>query len=185
VPYSLTARTWSDINMAATLSQDSHEPGATMTVRAVLTEYDVPVERRATVRADLRRPDDTHITVPLEEIEPGVFEKKTVASMAGTYAFRVLAAGNSFRGVPFTREQTVTGSVWRGGDTKPVDPDKRPHPGHEWWCLVLSWLLGSKGLRRRLEGEGLDLEAIEKELEKRCRDRGKERGEGAERPGGG
>src|SRR2546430_3900597 len=40
-------------------SQTSFEPGATMTLRASLAEYGLPVENRASVRTELRRPDNT------------------------------------------------------------------------------------------------------------------------------
>ena len=92
VPYSLSARTFSDLRMRASLSQTSNEPGATLTLRAVLTEYDIPVDHRATVRAELTRPDNTKAVLTLAEIEPGVFETAVTATISGAYLFRVMAS---------------------------------------------------------------------------------------------
>ncbi|MBW4491681.1 MAG: tyrosinase family protein [Oscillatoria princeps RMCB-10] len=114
--YSLSVQTYSNLRMRASLSQNSHEPGATLTLRVALTEYGLPVENRATVQAELERPDKTTATLTLAEVEPGVFETATLASMSGIYSFRVLATGRTLRSRTFTREQLLTGAVWKGGD---------------------------------------------------------------------
>jgi murein tripeptide amidase MpaA len=138
IPYSLMARTWSDINLRASLVQNSYEPSATLTVRAILTEYDVPVANRARVEAELTRPDNSQIRLELGEIEPGVFEASTVAALSGVYQLRVMVGGSSLGGFPFTREQIVTGAVWRGGDRPPP-----PQKGSCWARLLrcLFWFL--------------------------------------------
>jgi len=51
--------------MRATLDQTSIEPGSTGYVRATLTEYGLPVEGRATVRADVTGPAGS--TIPFTE----------------------------------------------------------------------------------------------------------------------
>src|ERR1700730_4107417 len=89
-------------------------PGAATTVRAALTEYGIPVTRRASVWAELQRPDHTEAVFALAEVEPGVFETTTAGPPAGVYRFRVLAAGVTMRGVPFTREQLLSGAVYLG-----------------------------------------------------------------------
>ena len=170
VPYSLTARAWSDINLAASLSQDSYEPHATLVLRAVLTEYDVPVDHRASVSAELQRPDATRVNLVLNEVEPGTFETSTVATSAGVYQFRVLASGVTFRNVPFTREQILTASVWRGGDTPPPQGGDTDNSDRERWCKLLHCLLDAGGVRERLKHEGVDVEAIEKCLKRYCQD---------------
>jgi len=183
VPYSMTARAYSDINMRATLAQNSREPGATLIVRAVLTEYDVPVEGRASVHAELLRPDNTHVNLPLKEVEPGVFEASTLAAISGIYRFRVLASGATFRGLPFTREQIVTGSVWRGGDDPPPTGTQDPHRDRESWCRLLHCLLHAGGIAERLKREGVDVAAVEKCLQGYCHDPGLTKGEGgSEKP---
>jgi hypothetical protein len=114
--YSLTVQTYSNLRMNARLDQTSFEPGATLTLRVRLTEYDQPIDHRAGVTAELRRPDATTTILFLAEVEPGVFETNIVATMAGVYRFRALASGVTMRGLSFTREQTLTGAVFPGGD---------------------------------------------------------------------
>ena len=140
VPYLLTARAWSDINLQASISQNSHEPFATMIVRAVLTEYDAPVERRAFVHAELVRPDGTQARLVLPEIEPGVFEASILAAIAGVYRFRVLASGVTIHRVPFRRELLQTASVWRGGNQGPPSGGQEDYPTEGWWCCLLRCL---------------------------------------------
>jgi Common central domain of tyrosinase/von Willebrand factor type A domain len=123
VRYSLNVHTYSNLRMRPSLSQNSHEPGAILTLRAVLTEYGLPVDSRATVHTELERPDKTATTLTLAEVEPGVFETIIMASMSGIYHFRVLASGRTLRGRSFTREQRLTGAVWKGGD-KPLPTSK-------------------------------------------------------------
>jgi hypothetical protein len=102
--------------MNARLDQTSFAPGATMTLRADLSEYDQPIDHRAGVSAELRRPDGSTTTLFLAEVEAGTFETSIVATMAGVYHFRVVASGVTLRGLAFTREQTLTGAVFQGGD---------------------------------------------------------------------
>jgi hypothetical protein len=47
---------------------------------------------------------------------PGLFETTTVANLHGVYRVRILAQRRTLRGRRFTRQQTPTGAVWRGGD---------------------------------------------------------------------
>ena len=62
--YSLNVHAFSNIRMDARLDQNSLQPGATMTLSATLTEYGIPVDRRASVRAEVQRPDgSTAVTV--------------------------------------------------------------------------------------------------------------------------
>jgi hypothetical protein len=82
--YSVTAQAWSNLRLRASLTQNSFEPGATMTIRAALTEYDIPVEHRAGVRAETTRPDGSGGILTLTEVDPGIFE----ASMTATQSER-------------------------------------------------------------------------------------------------
>lgn len=65
VPYSVNVHTYTNLRLRASVSQNGLEPGATLYLRAVLTEYGLPVERRARVRAELKRPDTTTTTLAL------------------------------------------------------------------------------------------------------------------------
>jgi murein tripeptide amidase MpaA len=171
VPYSVVVHARSSLNMAAYLTQASYEPGASLNLRAVLTEIGLPVENRAQVRADVGRPDGTHVTVTLAESEPGVFEGSTVAPLSGVYPVRFRAKGTTLRGFPFTREQLRSGLAWRGGNGEP--PRDRPDPGGTGtgtdWCDLLRCLLADPGLRRWLERQDIETKGLEKCLEKVCR----------------
>lgn len=173
VRYSLSVHSYSSLRLRAHLTQNSMVPGATLTLRAVLTEYDLPLQARATVYADMERPDGTKALLALPETEPGVFEISTMASLSGVYHFRVRAAGTTLRSRPFTREQIVTGAVWRGGDD-PLPKDDR-NPKDEFLCQILRCLLGREVLSVEFEREmlkrGINLAALRKCLDVHCRDK--------------
>jgi hypothetical protein len=114
--YCVSIHSRSNVKMDARLDQTSMEPGATMTLRAKFTEYSIPLQRSADVTAEVERPDHTKTTLSLSKVEPGIYEASMPANMAGVYHFRVIASGVDFKGSPFTREQILTGSVFRGGN---------------------------------------------------------------------
>ena len=144
VRYNLMVHSYSNLRMRARLTQSSFEPGATLNLRAVLTEYGLPVNRRAMVRAELVRPDLTTAIVVLNEVEPGIFAASVPANSNGVYQFRVRAAGATLRSQPFTREQGLTGAVYQGGDNPPPtttrDPEGNP-TDDKTCCKRLTWLL--------------------------------------------
>jgi len=117
VRYCLMVHSYSNLRMRARLTQTSFEPGALLNLRAILTEYDLPVDRRAMVRAELVRPDLSTAIVVLNEVEPGIFEASVPANSTGVYQFRVRAVGATLRGQQFTREQGLTGAVYQGAAT--------------------------------------------------------------------
>jgi hypothetical protein len=120
VRYSLNVHAYSNLRMRPTLTQTGYAPGATLTLRALLTEYDLPVEARAGLVVTVERPDTSVAVLPLPEIEPGVFETSFPATQAGIYGCRIRAQGHTLRGRPFTREGLLTGITWRTGDNPPV-----------------------------------------------------------------
>lgn len=163
LPYSLNVHAYSNLRLRAHLTQDSNEPGANLSVRARLTQFGLPLENRATVHAEIERPDGTDAVLSLQEIEPGIFEANTVAAQAGVYRFRLVAQGYTFRNRAFTREQIQTGAVWAGGnDTPPLSDDNRPGD----ICDILECLLHektiSKDLEKRILNLGLDLKVLRK-----------------------
>lgn len=127
VRYSVIVNTYSNLKMIATVSQNSFEPMANISLRSLLTEYGLPIENRANVNVEVTRPDSSEFIVQLSEIEPGIFEKSFVLNIPGTYHCRFLANGATIRGNEFTREQTLNAAVFQGGDrptTEPTDPGK-------------------------------------------------------------
>jgi hypothetical protein len=183
VRYSFTAQTFSNVRMEARLSQSSLQPGATLTLRAALTEYGLPVEARADVQAELQRPDGTTTVVPFTEVEPGVFEVSTPAALQGIYRFRIMAVGVTLRGAPFTREQLLTASVFRGGDDPPRTSGTDPRTRDEQLCHLLECMLADESLRRYLRERGIDVDSLARCVRQFCRERLAEVPEGtAQRP---
>jgi hypothetical protein len=167
--YSLTVQAYSNLRLRATLSQTGNEPGATMTVRALLTEYGVPVAYRAACRAELTRPDNTQGTLLMPEVQAGVFEAAMSAAASGIYRFRILAGGKTLRARPFTREQTLTGAVWRGGDKDPPTLQGDPTGPDERLCGLLACLLGNRGLIELLRKQGIDPDELRRCFAEYCR----------------
>jgi hypothetical protein len=176
VRYSLSVHSYSGIRLQARLTQDSQEPRATLTVRAVLTEYGLPIGGgRATVRAELERPDGTTDLLALTETEPGsgIYTASTTAPLSGVYPFRVLADGTTLRGRNFTREHLLTGAVWKGGDNPPPTTQDDPREEKERLCRLLSCLLSERVIKpefeKRLKELGLDLDLIRACIKASCR----------------
>ena len=164
LPYSLNVHAYSNLRLRASLAQDGQEPGARLTLRAVLTEYGLPVSGRARLRAEVTRPDGTAAVLPMPETDAGVFEAGLQATHAGVYRCTVKAVGRTLRHRPFTREQIVTGQVWRGGNQPPPRGGDVPVEGQ--LCEQLRCLVDGGGLSpellARLRALGLDLDALRK-----------------------
>lgn len=109
--YCLSVHSFSNLRMNSILNQTAFTPGSTLSLRTILTEYNQPVERRASVNAELEYPDHTKTVLPLAETQPGVFETSLTANQAGIYRFHVLAEGGTYKGVPFTREELLTAAT--------------------------------------------------------------------------
>lgn len=176
LPYSLLVHSYSNLRMATTLSQSSFAPGAQLLLRVVLTEYGVPVNRRATVTAFVTDPGGVHRTVHLAETAPGVFECGVQTTLAGTYDMRITARGRTLRHRAFTREAVRTGAVWIGGDRPPPSSsggtDGRTD---EILCKLLRCALSERviqpELRKRLAALGLDIDALMKCVSGACKQR--------------
>ena len=116
VRYTGLVHSFSNLRLACTLAQDSYEPGATMLLRSRLTEYAQPLPTTASVQAVVTAPDGSTSSVPLAPVGGGVYEAGLPVMLPGIYHFLVSADGRTSRGTPFTRQQVLTGAVWRGGD---------------------------------------------------------------------
>jgi hypothetical protein len=138
--YSVLVHARSDLEMTATLAQDRHTPGATVTIIARLAQYQsVPVEH-ARVVARLRSPDGGSATIALSSAGEGTYQATFTAPIPGIYTARIVAEGRSLRGAPFTREAVRTAAVWRNGDAPP------PNSHDDGWCGLLRCLLESKAI---------------------------------------
>lgn len=163
--YSVLAQTYSNLRMRGRAEQSSFQPGADITFFAELTEYDQPVERRAVVRAEVELPYGGTVDIPMDETAPGQFEGRLTTGKPGIYQVRILAAGATMRGNPFTREQLVSAAVWRGGD----EPYREPRDANfRRWAGLLSELVSDRYIRgparTRLIKSGLDLDGLNKLL---------------------
>ena len=118
--YDLTVQCYSNLNFDSSVQQNGFEPGAEVALYARLKEYDVPLEGRATVWAEITRPDGSDTSIPLNEVEPGRFEGKLVTTLSGLYSLRIRAEGLTSRGGSFSREQTHTAAVYTGGDSQEI-----------------------------------------------------------------
>jgi len=168
--YCVSIHSFSNLRMKASVTQNAYEPGSTLTLRAILTEYNQPVERRATVKADLEYPDHTMGVLSLDEIQPGVFETTLIATMPGIYRFIVQAKGGTYKGVPFTREEMLNAAVFHDIHNVPSQPSSS---GKDDWCRLLACLLSEKNvsdeLESRLKREGINLDGIRECVKAFCR----------------
>ena len=168
IRFCLNVHAYSNLRMRAALSQTSNEPGATITIRTVLTEYGVPVSARATCRAEFTRPDNTEETLALSEVQGGVFEADMSAAASGIYRFRIRADGKTLRGRDFTREQTLTGAVWRGGDKDPPTSKSDPTWQDERLCRLIACLLQNRGVIDLLRKQGIELDELRRCFAEYC-----------------
>ncbi len=170
--YALTVHAYSSLRFRATLAQESYEPGATLALRAVLTEHGLPLETGAKVETEVTRPDGTTAIVTMAETDKGVFETAVSATLSGIYRFCARARGVTLRGLPFTREQEITGAVWKGGDNPPPSGKDDPHGPKERLCQLLACLLSSNNispaLEKRLAALGLNLAGIRRCVKEFC-----------------
>jgi hypothetical protein len=171
VRYSLSAHAYSNLRMDAGVSQNSLQPGAALTLRARLSEYGIPVDHRASMWAELSRPDNSQAALALAEVEPGVFEVSRPAAIAGVYRFRLLAVGITLRGVPFMREQLLSGAVVIGGDNPPPTTGPSAQAQDKQLCELLECLLGPQALGRLLTEYKIDANAVRACVERWCKER--------------
>jgi hypothetical protein len=158
VHYSLSVHSYSSLNFRAFVTQSSYLPGSELFLTAILTEYQVPVERRAKVWAEVSRPDGTRTMIQLDEDEPGRFTGKTPASVVGLYMIRVRATGSTFAERTFTREQTLTAAIL--AQDKGEAP--RPPSGYEGHvCKLVECLLKGEAIDAAvLRRYGIDWEVV-------------------------
>jgi hypothetical protein len=168
LPYSFVVHATSNIQLNAWKLQDSFKPGATVQLYASLREYDVPFSRRATVLAEVERPDQSRFTLKLKETDPGIYMMSFPTSLAGVYRCRVMVAGNSSKGIVFTREKTLTAGVYYGDDRQGNGNDR-----NELICRLLHCIfeehevLKSTALKRLAE-VGFDMKRFIACLEEVC-----------------
>ncbi len=169
VPYSLNVQSRSNLTMQVQVIQSGYEPGAAVTLRALLKEYEQPVEQRARVKVAVERPDGTATTIVLAEIEAGVFEAAFTAALPGIYQLVFRANGETWYGRPFTREELRTAAVWRGGDNPPPTTATDPSAQDERFCKLINCILKDKGVVEFLHRHEIDAKQLARCLQQICR----------------
>jgi|GEM_PF-1369190 len=171
IRYSFNAQAFTNLRMEARLSQNSLEPGANLTITAALTEYGIPVERRASVNAEVELPDNSRVTLPLAEVAPGRFQLNTAAAIAGVYRIRVLASGVTMRGSTFTREQLLSASAILGGNSPMPASGPSTKARDEQLCRLIECLLGPNAFGHLLEQHKADPKSVWSCVEHWCKSR--------------
>jgi Mg-chelatase subunit ChlD len=154
VRYSLSVSAWSNVRMAAGLSQSTFEPGTVFRLHAGLDEFGQPVAGRAVVEATLRRPDGKEVSMALAEAGPGSFAAELVGDQEGVWLGRIRAEGNTLRGSRFAREQAISGLVMRPGGERPGGGERSDIE------RLLRCLAGDEQLREWIRERGLDPERL-------------------------
>ncbi|HEY0677475.1 MAG TPA: tyrosinase family protein [Chitinophagaceae bacterium] len=124
LPYSFLVHCTSNLQLNAWKIQDSFKPGAEISLYAVLKEYDVPVTKSVSVWADITRPDQSTFTLKLSNVDE-IFAASFTTNMTGLYTCRLRAEGISSKGMPYTREKTLTAGIYYGN----YDAVPKPNPG--------------------------------------------------------
>lgn len=168
VPYEFVAHTYSALTFSARVTQNSFEIGAVAQISATLLEYDAVPRGRATVWAEIRLPNGADDIISLSENGPSNnYAASYALTLAGVYTFRVRASGETMRGTPFEREQTLTAVAVPGGDHwNPNDPKRDP------FCELLDCLRKggiNEEFIRRMKELGIDIKSLLKCLEVKCR----------------
>jgi hypothetical protein len=147
----------SSLEMSASLVQDRLTPGAKVTLRSRLTQFEAVGIDDARVTAHIAFPDGSNRSLTLARQGDGVFEGEFIAGLGGTYPVRISADGRTLRGYRFTREAVRTAFAWAGGDEKPPS-------GHDGsWCSFLRCLAETKAVDPELlKHLGIDLQRLGK-----------------------
>lgn len=66
-------------------------------MRALLTEYGIPVANRALCKVEITKPDSSFSIMSLSEVEPGAFEVSIVVSQSGVYHFRICLGTKEYK----------------------------------------------------------------------------------------
>lgn len=165
VLYSVSGHAYSNLRLNARLDQNSLEPGAEFFLSAVLSEYYQSVEGRARVVAKVERPDRTTALMALGETVPGIFQAAMPTTMSGLYRLRILAEGKTRRGRDFTREQSLSGAVFQGGDGPFAFGGNDPGGRDEDLCALIECLWESGAIRGFLERNHIEPDALRSCLE--------------------
>jgi len=170
LPYSFVAHTYSNLNLTAYKIQESLKPGATISLFASLTEYDIPLSSNATVWAQITTPDQNTFDLRFQKINAATHSASFNTSLPGVYFCHLRVEGFTSKGMPFTREKILSAGVYYG-DYNPL-PQSKPD---EVICQLIQCLLSEKALSRpilkRLAELGIDVKELKECLSQMCHDK--------------
>jgi hypothetical protein len=179
LPYSIVVHAYSNLSFQARTEQVSFEPGAPIRLYAALAHSGIPFTGDAQVWAEVTPPSGPVTTVGMEESSDAQYRGELATTLPGVYRIRMRASGTTLQGEPFTREQTLTAAVWRGGDRPAETPGGQGIVDYlterdARLCELLQCLLGRDGvvgpeLERRLLALGINLDRARRCLEELCR----------------
>jgi len=163
-PYDLLVHCYSNLVFEAQALQADLRPGAEVLLVARLREYDVPVEDRGTIWAEISLPSGGQTSVALTPTPGGDHAGSFKTTSPGLYPIRVRAQGDTLYGNRFAREQLLSAvAVPGGGETPEIDG------GSDILelicCVVASGAIGPDVLDRW----GIDPERARKCLDRLCR----------------
>jgi hypothetical protein len=168
VPYEFVAHSYSSLTFSAHVSQSSFEIGSTANISASLLEYDAVPRGRASVWAEIVRPDRALDVVGLAAGPGDRYTGNYGLGIPGVYIIRVRARGETMHGTPFEREQTLTAVAVPGGDRWSPDDPKRDPICELLECLHRTGAINDEFIRR-LRKLGIDLPSFLKCFERKCR----------------
>jgi hypothetical protein len=181
LPYNLLVHTYSNLSFRAVAQQDQYIPGSEVKLFASLREYDVPVEGRASVWAEITLPEKNSRIVTLSETAPGEFQGSFFTTISGLYDIRVRARGETFYRSAFTREQNLSAYAFQSRDGLRGEPGLPPGRGEnannegDILCALLECLRHGDVMTPKfyelLSSYGLNLQALIDCLTKHCDER--------------
>ena len=167
LPYSFIAHTYSDLNLVAYKHQESLKPGATVTLFASLEEYSVPLPTNAVVWAQITNPDQSTVDLKFQKFNEKTHTASFKTTRAGVYLCRIRAEGLTRKGLPFTRERTITAGVYYGN----YNPLPQPKHGED-VCRLIHCLFSEETLSpvaaKKLSELGINLKYLRDCITKIC-----------------
>ena len=154
LPYEFVAHTYSSLTFTRGWRSQLRDRRDTQ-VSASLLEYEAPPGGRASVWAEVEPPGGAALDIVT--LTPGAGGRYAVSlrhAGPGVYTFRVRARGETMRGQPYEREQTLTGVAVPGGYRWSPDDPKRDVLCELLDCLRRTGAIGGE-LQRRLEAIGI------------------------------
>jgi hypothetical protein len=174
LPYSFMVQSYSNIMMDVEVLQSNKNPGEELQLYSELTEYKVPIERRAVVNVEVTEPQGTMTYVPLKEYAPGKFKNSYFTSVQGIYQCRFKVIGYSLSGKEFQREETRSASVYKrikddgistldlGGIKEIIEQDR------ERFCKLISCIIDNNALAGFMDKLGIDPQVLIKCISQYC-----------------